>query len=164
MKTMVRITLTMAGLTLACFCPAAAHAQADTAPDSYKLSNAAPVTLPTPAKVEFQGKFSLPFKARCNGHELAPGEYTLAVKTIGENKTVTIQREGNEIVLTVTKVEPASTSGQAAVLVRHGPGPWARTVEAVHVEGLKMMLYLDESGHADPLSKMFAGLKRVPIS
>jgi hypothetical protein len=160
-----RITLTIAGLVLASFCPAAAHAQADTAPDTYKSTTEAATPAPPPeTKVEFQGKFSLPYKARCNGHDLAPGEYTLAVKTIGKNRMVTIQREGNEIVLTVSKVATDSASGQTAVLLRHGPGPWARTIEGVYVDGLKLMLYLDESGHTDPLSKIFAGVKRVPVS
>jgi hypothetical protein len=49
-------------------------------------------------------------------------------------------------------------------LVRHGQGPGNYTLEAVYVESLKLVLMLDESGHTQLLDKMFATVKRVPIS
>ena len=54
--------------------------------------------------------------------------------------------------------------GHSAVLVRHGQGPGSYTLEAVYVESLKLVLVLDESGHTQFLDKIFAGVKRVPIS
>jgi hypothetical protein len=49
-------------------------------------------------------------------------------------------------------------------LVRHGQGPGNYTLEAVYVEKLKLVLMLDESGHTQMLDKIFAGVKRVPIT
>jgi hypothetical protein len=49
-------------------------------------------------------------------------------------------------------------------LVRHGQGPGNYTLEAVYVESLKLVLMLDESGHTRVVDKIFAGVKRVPIS
>jgi len=147
------------------FWPALAHAQAETAPDAYKSSNMAPHT-PDPAKVEFQGTFSLPFEVRCHDHKLAPGKYTLMVKTVGEDKMVTLQREGSDVVLQSRPVPPTSVpdEGHSAVLLRHGPGPGSHTLEGVYLENMKLVLYLDESGRTKFMDKMFAGLKRVPVS
>jgi hypothetical protein len=54
--------------------------------------------------------------------------------------------------------------GHIAVVGRHGPGPKTHTLEAVNLENLKLVLFPDESGHKRLMDKMFAGLKRLPIS
>jgi hypothetical protein len=163
-KMMTGIAWMIAGLVLACFWPATTHAQAETTPEDYKSSNMAPITPAPSMKADFQGNFSLPFQVQCGGHKLAPGQYTLAVKTVGESKMVTIQRDGSDIVLPVRRVSQASASGKSVVMVRHGPGPRTRTLEGLYVENLNMVLYLDESGHMNRLDKMFASVKRLPIS
>jgi hypothetical protein len=164
-KKMARITRLLAGLLLACFLPLATHAQAETGAQEHATSNTAPMATP-PSKTDFEGHFSLPFQVQCHGHKLAPGQYTLMVKTVGDDKMVTLQREGSDVVLQSRPVPPTSVpdEGHSAVLVRHGPGPSGHTLEGVYVENLKLVLFLDESGHARFLDKMFAGLKRLPIS
>ena len=86
--------------------------------------------------------------------------------SVGEDKMVTLQREGSDVVLHSRPVTPTSVSdqGHSAVLVRHGPGPGTHTLEGVYVEILKLVLFLDESGHTKPIDKMFASVIRVPIS
>lgn len=163
-NTMRKITWILAGLVLACFWPATIHAQSEIAPDNFKSENMVPVTPASPAKADFQGNFSLPHQVQCGGNKLAPGEYTFAVKTEGTSKIVMIHREGSDVVLTARIATKPSDSGQSAVLVRHGPGPRIWTLEGIYLENLNMTLYLDESGSANPLDKMFAGVKRVPIS
>jgi hypothetical protein len=164
-KLLTKIAWMVTGLVLACFCSVPTHAQATIAPDNYPRSNTAPITDPA-VKVEFQGNFSLPNEVQCHGHKLAPGKYTLMVKTVGTDKMVTLQREGSDIVLQSRPVTPTSVSdqGHSAVLVRHGPGPGTHTLEGVYVEILKLVLFLDESGHTKSLDKMFASVMRVPIS
>jgi hypothetical protein len=156
--------MTTVGLVIFGFCPIAAHAQAEHAPDNYGMSNAAPINASAAAKEEFKGSFSLASQVQCGGHKLSAGKYTVAVKTVGESRTVTIQHEGEEIVLAVSKVSKPTDAGKSAVLVRHGPGPGTHTIEAVYVEKLNMLFVLDESGCTKGLDKMFAGVKRVPIS
>jgi hypothetical protein len=165
-KTVRGIKWMIVGLLLVCFWPATADAQAETSPDEFKSGNVAHITPAPPAKVEFQGSFSLPFRVQCHGNKLAPGKYMLVVKTVGEDKMVTLQREGSDIVLKSRPIPPTSVSdeGHSAVLVRHGPGPNSHTLEGVYLENLKLVLFLDESGHTRFLDKMFAGLKRLPIS
>jgi hypothetical protein len=165
-KMMAKITLVIAGLVLAGFWPATTHAQAEGGAVEYKTNNMAPVTPPPTAKTDFQGHFSLPYLVQCHGHKLTPGQYTLVVKTVGEDKMVTLQREGSDIVLQSRPVTPTSVSdeGHSAVLVRHGPGPKSHTLEGVYLENLKLVLFLDDSGHTSRMDKMFASVKRVPIS
>lgn len=153
-------------LALACLLPVSTHAQAETTPDEYKSSNVTAHTPAPAAKPDFQGHFKLPIEVQCHGHKLAPGEYTLMVKTVGQDKMVTLQREGSDVVLQSRPMPPTSISGQgpSAVLLRHGPGPNGHTLEGVYVENLKLVLFLDESGHQRFLDKMFGGLKRLPIS
>jgi len=153
------------GFLLWSFLPVTTRAQAETGAVDYKSPNMSAAAA-APAKIDFQGHFSLLFEVGCHGNKLAPGNYTLLVKTVGENKMVTLQREGTDVVLQSRPVPPTSVSneGHSAVLVRHGPGPGSHTLEGVYVESLKLVLFLDDSGHAKPLDKMFAGVKRVPIT
>jgi len=118
------------------------------------------------AKVEFQGHFELPYQVQCHVNKLAPGKYKLLVKTVGENKMVTLQREGSDVFIQSRPVPPESVpeEGRSAVLLRHGPGTGGRTLEGVYVEQLKLVLFLDEAGHSNPIDKIFAGMQRVPIT
>jgi hypothetical protein len=163
MKRTITIS-TFAILALVLFFPTAARAQAEHAPDNYGVSNATPLNSNSRANTEFQGSFSLDKEAQCAGHKLTAGKYTILVKTVGENKMVTLEHDGKDVVLSVRKATPPTDSGHSAVLVRHGPGPSGHTVEAVYVESLNLMLFLDESGCTKQVDKMFAGVKRTPIS
>jgi hypothetical protein len=165
-KRMTIITLTTLGLVFAVLFPITTHAQADTAPDQYKADNMARIEALS-AKTEFEGKFSLPYKVQCHNHKLEPGDYTVVVKTLEDGmKLVMFRREGSEVVVESKPIPPTPVpdQGQSAILVRHGQGPGNYTLEAVYVENLKLVLMLDETGHTQFLDKMFAGLKRVPIS
>jgi hypothetical protein len=154
----------IAALAVAVLWPAPARAQAEGAAENYGMKNAEPITANTPAKADFQGSFSLDKEVQCAGHKLTAGKYTILVKTVGENKMVTLQRDGKDIVLTVRKASPPSDSGHSAVLVRHGPGPGGHTLEAIYVESLNLVFFLDESGCTKQVDKMFAGVKRMPIT
>ena len=160
-----RVMWIIAGLAVTAFLPTITHAQAETGAQEHATANMAAI-VPTPSKTEFQGHFSLPYEVQCHGHKLAPGEYTLLVKTVGDDKMVTLQREGSDVVLHSRPVPPASVSdhGPSAVMLRHGPGPGVHTLEGVYLENLKLVLFLDETGHANPIDKVFASVKRVPIS
>ena len=165
-KRMTSLAWIILGLAVACFLPVSTHAQAETTPDQYKESNAAPHNTPAPIKPDFQGHFKLAVEVQCHGHKLVPGEYTLMVKTVGQDKMVTLQREGSDVVIQSHPIVPTTVpdEGHSAVLVRHGPGPSGHTLEGVYVENLKLVLMLDESGHVKFLDKVFGGIKRVPIT
>ncbi len=162
---MMQISRLIPVLILAAFSPVIAHAQAETGAQEHETTNMAAIEH-TPAKTEFEGRVSLPYEVQCHGHKLAAGEYKLFVKTVGEDKMVTLQREGSDVVLKSRPVPPTSVSdhGPSAVMLRHGPGPGTHTLEGVYLENLKLVLFLDETGHTNPIDKVFASVKRIPIT
>lgn len=162
---MMQISRLIPVLILAAFFPVISHAQAETGAQDHETHNMAAM-VHTPSTTEFEGHVSLPYQVQCHGHKLAAGEYKLFVKTVGEDKMVTLQREGSDVVLKSRPVAPTSVSdhGPSAMMLRHGPGPGTHTIEGVYIENLKLVLFLDETGHANPIDKVFASVKRIPIT
>jgi hypothetical protein len=164
-----KMMLTLAGLALACFWPASAHAQAEVAPDIYAIDNAAPIQQPQAtlasntqqAQGEFQGNISLPYQVQCSGKKLAAGQYTVAVKTEGAKKTVVLHKDGNEVKLAVRQIAPASKTGRSALLVQSAGQ--TRMLEAVYVASMNAILYLDHDWKTSLLDRMQAA-ERLPIS
>jgi len=165
-KSMTGILWIISLLALAVLEPIATQAQAETSPDEYRDGGMATIIPESEVKPDFQGTFTMPYEVWCHGNRLVPGEYKVVVKTVGAEKMVTLQREGSNVVLHSHPVAPTSVSdvGHSAVMLRHGPGPSSHTLEGVYVESLKLVLFLDESGHTKPFDKMFATMTRLPIS
>jgi hypothetical protein len=161
--------LTVAGLALACFWPATTHAQAEVSPDFYAIDNSAPIQQPQmtlaantqQAPAEFQGNISLPYQVQCSGKKLAAGQYTVAVKTEGQQKTVVLHKDGNEVKLAVRQIAPASKADRSALLVQSAGEK--RMLEAVYVASLNAILYLDHDWKLSLLDRIQAA-ERVPIS
>jgi hypothetical protein len=153
-------------LALAAVLPAPARAQAETAPDQYKEAGMSAITPAPDVKPDFEGKVTMPYEVWCHGNRIVAGEYKLAVKTVGDEKVVYMQREGSSVVLHSKPVQPTSVDdvGHSAVLLRHGPGPGGHTLEGVYIENLKLVLFLDDRGHTSPFDKIFASVTRLPIS
>ena len=162
--TAVKASMFTAALGLACLLPVTAHAQADVSPDFYPLSNAetiapqpAQVASAKAAKADFEGKFSLPYNVKCSGKNLKSGQYLLSVKSEGQARLVTIRRSGEEVSVRVREVPTNRAASQSALLV--GKSDEGRRLEAVYVEGLSAMLYL-ETGTMGSHDRM----DRLPIS
>ncbi len=106
-------------------------------------------------KADFQGKFSLPYRVRCSGKNLKPGEYQLSVKSDGKNRVIAIHGRGANLNIQARVVPVNRAESQSAVLVRKsGQG---RSLEGVYVEALNTMLYLQPSPG-------LGVMERVPIS
>jgi hypothetical protein len=166
-STLMKASMLTAALALACLLPATARAQAEVSPDNYDI--AAPQTMAaaqpahptakTQTAADFDGKFSLPYKVNCSGKALAPGVYSLSVKSEGSNRVVTIRRDGEDVNLSVREVSQRPALSSSALLVRRA-GP-ARTLEAVYVHKLNAVLYLNSPANA----KSNQGrIERLPIS
>lgn len=160
MKASMMLTAAMA---LACLLPATARAQAEVAPDNYDIAAPQTVVAAQPAlaaaktqvAANFDGKFSLPYNVNCSGKALAAGVYSLSVKSDGSNRVVTIHRNGEDTNLVVRRVSQRSGSSTSALLLRRA-GP-ARTLEAVYVQQLNAVLYLDATSNRGQI-------ERLPIS
>jgi hypothetical protein len=162
--TAVKASMFTAALGLACLLPATAHAQVDVSPDFYPIANTetiapqpAQVASAKPAKADFEGKFSLPYDAKCSGKNLKSGKYLLSVKSDGRGRVVTIHRSGEEVSVRVREVPRNRAGSQSALLVRKSDE--GRRLEAVYVEGLNAMLYLE----TDTMGS-HGRMERLPIS
>jgi hypothetical protein len=162
--TAMKASMFTAALGLACLLPVTAHAQADVSPDFYPLSNTetivaqpAQVASTKPTKSDFEGKVSLPYDVKCSGKNLKSGQYSLSVKSEGKGRVVTIHRRGEEVSIRVREVPTNRAGSQSALLVRKSDE--GRRLEAVYVEGLSAMLYL-ETGTMGDHDRM----ERLPIS
>jgi len=157
--------LMLAGvLGFACLLPATVHAQVDAQPDT-NLSEgpnmerigpqAAPIADAKEAKADFAGTFSLPYDLKCGAKSLKPGRYSLSVKSQGTSRFVTIHGNAANVNIQARVVPANRGTSQSALLVRNsGEG---RRLEAVYVEGLNAMLYLEASG-------IDGVMERLPIS
>lgn len=165
MTTVVKISLYAAALGLACLLPVTARAQSDVMPDSFPFSadeaTAAPVVQiaqiddVNQTTVAFEGTVSLPYNLKCAGKNLKAGQYLLSVKSEGTSRVVRIHGSGEDMNIRVREVPMRQTASQSALLVRKSNQ--GRRLEAVYVEGLNAMLYLNASAS-------HAGMERLPIS
>ncbi len=152
-KVMRNLTL-IAGVALVGLLPAPCRAQAEVTPDFYELSNTeATMTAqqePTAKRqqqaAEFQGKVSLPYAIECSGKSLTPGQYSVSVKTDGTNRLVSIRRNGQVVSVVAREASQSAANGQSALLVRRAGR--AHKLQAVYVEELNVVLYLDAAGKA----------------
>jgi len=148
--TVVRASMLVTMLGLACLLPARVYAQVDAMPDTnvYEGPNmerigaqTTPVVTLNAAKTDFAGNFSLPYDVKCGSRNLKPGQYSLAVKSQGTDRVVTIHGSDTNVNLPV-HVVPADRSASHSTLLVRKSGE-ARHLEGVYVEGLKATLYVE---------------------
>jgi hypothetical protein len=165
MTAVVKTSLYVAALGLACMLPVTARAQSDVMPDSFAFSaDEAPAARPAlvaavddvnQTQDDFQGKVTLPYNAKCAGKNLKAGQYLVSVKLEATGRVVTIHGDGADMNIRVREVPTNRRASQSALLVRNsGHG---RTLAAVSVEGLNAMFYLGTSASQ-------ALTERLPIS
>lgn len=162
--TLAKASVFTMALGLACLLPATAHAQSDAMPDYFPFSaeeaNATQPAQPAVtkvAKVDFEGKVSLPYGLNCTGKNLKPGEYSLSVKSEGPNRVVTIHGSGQNVSMRVREVQANRGSNQSVLLVRKSTE--GRRLEAVHLPDLNATLYLDSNTKGSN-----SGTEWLPIS
>src|ERR1700677_4209648 len=155
MTTVVKTSLYVVVLGLACMLPVTARAQAEVMPDSFPFS-AEEATAARPALVaavddvnqtpdDFQGKVTLPYNAKCAGKNLKAGQYSVSVKLEATGRVVTIHGDGADMNIRVREVPTNRRASQSSLLVRNSGHD--RTLAAVSVEGLNAMFYLSTSAN-----------------
>jgi len=88
---------------------------------------------------------------------LKSGKYLLSVKSEAKGRVVTIHRSGEEVSVRVREVPTNRAGSQSALMVRKSDE--GRRLEAVYVEGLNAMLYLE----TDTMGS-HSRMERLPIS
>jgi len=104
MKTtwMMKIVIGLAGL--AAIGSTRTCAQAEVDPDHFDTTNTEPLTQPQThinaqqtAKLNYGGNFTLPYHLQCNGRNLLPGKYFLALNSDGRTARLTLNRKGQVV-------------------------------------------------------------------
>jgi hypothetical protein len=108
----------------------------------------------TAKPTDFQGRFALPYDVRCKGKSLKSGQYSLSVKSEGTSRVVTIARNGETMNIRAQELAGNPAASRSSVLVRKSHE--GRMLEAVYVQQLNVLLYLDtnavtQSGHMERL-------------
>lgn len=155
-----RVAVLAAWLGLACISSYPTTAQQPAAKTPNQSTASYPATK-AHAKTEFGGQFNLPYEVQCAGLKLAAGRYAISLDRQGKSQTVILTRAGQSVRLTAKAVFPSSRRGGSAILVRRNG--LDRKLEAVYVDKLRLVLYLDseqflQASSGDPQ------IERVPIS
>jgi hypothetical protein len=148
--TAVRASILIAALGFACLLPARVYAQVDAMPDTNVDegpnmerigAQTTPVAAAKEAKIDFAGSFRLPYGIKCGTKNLKPGQYSLAVKSAGTSRVVTIHGRDTNVNLPVHVVSADRSASHSTLLVRNSGE--ARQLEGVYVEELKATLYVE---------------------
>jgi hypothetical protein len=165
MTMIVKGSIFAAALGVACLLPVTTHAQADVSPDIYELANTETTVRMQQVQVasnsakpaDFQGRFALPYDVRCKGKNLKSGQYSLSVKSEGTSRVVTIARGGETMNIRAQELTGNAAAGHSTVLVRKSNE--GRMLEAVYLQQLNLLLYLDTNAVAQS-----GEMERLPIS
>jgi hypothetical protein len=165
MMMVVKSSIFAAALGLACLLPVTTHAQADVSPDIYELANTETTAATQQTQVasnnakpaDFHGQFALPYDVRFKGRNLKSGQYSLSVKSEGTSRVVTIARNGESMNIRAQELAGNPAASHSTVLVRKSHE--GRMLEAVYVQQLNVLLYLD--GNAAAKSGQ---MERLPIT
>jgi hypothetical protein len=160
----VKTSVFVAALGLACLLPVTAHAQAEVSPDVYEMANT-DVTVAQQARLarnnttqmNFQGRFALPYEVRCKGKSLKAGQYSVSVKSEGTTRVVTLAHNGETTNIRAQELAGNRAAGSSAMMVRKSHD--GRMLEAVYVRQLNVLLFLDTDAAAES-----GRMESLPIS
>ena len=116
-----------------------AYAQQEIDPDHFDSPNTQPVPQPRAAdrKVKgagYHGTFSLPYTALCSGKKLAPGKYSISLRSQGNVGQATLNQKGHAIdIAAAVEREMSKQHDEVAVVENNKRG---RTLSVVRVSGL----------------------------
>ncbi len=140
-----------------------AQAQAEIDPDHFTTPNVKPASRADMATANqapgsFQGSFTLPHEVKCAGLTLAPGAYSLSIRSLGGSEWVTLIPKGTAAGIQV-QVESLSGAGQPTALIVERAGQ-QRTLTGISLQEPGMTLSLQDQ----PSRAISAGSELVPIS
>jgi len=134
----VSIFAVFATLTFLAFGATGAYAQQEIDPDHFDSPNTEPVPLPrtsdSKAKVSgYRGTFFLPYSALCNGRKLAPGKYSVSLRSNGRVGQATFNQKGHAIEIPgVVQTMGPKHHDEAVIVENNNNGP---TLSAIRVRG-----------------------------
>ena len=99
------------------------YAQAEIDPDHFESPNSEPLTAPKPnaenqvAEMRYEGRFALPYYVLCRGNRLAPGKYTISLRSDGKVGQAILNLEGRAVRIAGVVHRQAHKRGNSALIV-----------------------------------------------
>jgi hypothetical protein len=114
-----------------------AYAQSEIDPDHFDSPNMELMPQPRTAEnkvtvTRYDGTFSLPYAMLCNGKKLAPGRYSISLRSDGKVGQATLNRKGHTIESAGVVQKEAPRQRDEVVVENHKNG---RTLSVVRVSG-----------------------------
>jgi hypothetical protein len=133
--------------------PSCAYAQSEIDPDHFDSPNTEPIPQPrtVDSKVRatrYNGTFSLPYSVLCNGKKLAPGKYSISLRSDGNAGQATLNQKGHAI--EIARVVQTAAPKQRDEVVVEENNKNGRTLSFVRVSGFDFVF--DPKHSADPSS------------
>jgi hypothetical protein len=133
--------------------PSCAYAQSEIDPDHFDSPNTEPIpqTRTVDSKVRvtwYNGTFSLPYSVLCNGKKLAPGKYSISLRSDGTVGQATLNQKGHAI--EISRVVQTGAPKQRDEVVVEENNKNGRTLSLVRVSGFDFVF--DPKHSADPSS------------
>jgi hypothetical protein len=162
---MMKIVIGLAGL--AAIGSTRTCAQAEVDPDHFDTTNTEPLTQPQThinaqqtAKLNYGGNFTLPYHLQCNGRNLLPGKYFLALNSDGRTARLTLNRKGQVVRIDGIKQNQNRDQKRNGLIVERS-GKLHR-LSVIHVAQLDLVLNPAQGreGLADGGSK---SIERLPV-
>jgi hypothetical protein len=159
-------------LLLACaaVCPLVvnpvAHGQAEIAPDHYETadSQSRPPKADTKAKamkIHYEGNFTLPHSVQCDGKNLSPGDYSVALDSDGSTVRLTLNRKDQAIRIEGVPEKQPRYRGRDALLVRRTGHK--RELSAIHIAQLELVFHpLSQGEQRDGVT--LRGVEALPVT
>jgi len=116
-----------------------ANAQQEIDPDHFDSPNTAPIPQPRTAdrrvtRTRYDRTFSLPYSVLCNGKKLAPGKYSISLRSEGNVGQATLNQKGHTIDIPAAVRKETSNQRGEVVVVENNKNE--RTLSVVRVTGL----------------------------
>lgn len=118
--------------------PSCAYAQSEIDPDYFDSPNTEPIPQPRTAEskvkvTRYDRTFSLPYSVLCNEKTLAPGKYSISLRSDGNIWQATLNRKGHAIEIAgVVHTEAPKQRNEVVVVENNKNG---RTLSVVRVSG-----------------------------
>jgi hypothetical protein len=123
-----------------------ANAQAEVDPDHYETPDSSSIQPKTVAtdrlkKIQYEGKFTLPYKAHCKGNSLRKGAYTVSLEFDGTIGRVTLNRKNHTVKIDGVRQREAGDGGPNALLVESSGAKHELT--AIRIAQLELLFEAD---------------------
>jgi len=143
-----------------------AHALSEIDPDHFDPPNTEPIPQPRTADSKVTGTrydrtFSLPYSVLCTGNNLAPGKYSISLRSDSKLGQATLNQKGHAVEIAgVVQTETSKQRDEVVVVENNKNG---RTLSVVRVRGLDFVFDLKHCSDPSPDHRLTRA-EKLPLS